>query len=228
MTAEPMTPAIRLLTLITTPKLAVKAAELFRKSDAPLEFSFEADGTASSEVMDLLGLGSTEKTVLVSMMPKPSADEMLKKLHKTLRIGAVNSGIAFTMPVTGMNKLILQLLTGMRAEAPAGKGENVMSESIYTLIGVVVNQGYTEDVMKAARAAGASGGTVFHTRRVGDPNAVQFWGMSAQEEKETVLILADIESKLAIMKAIGEHCGVCTDANGIILSMPVDNVIGLD
>jgi len=97
------------------------------------------------------------------------------------------------------------------------------------LIITVVNQGYSEAVMDAARKAGARGGTVVHSRRLGDDTEVLgFWGFSIQEEKEMVFIVANKAHKLDIMKAIGENCGLHSDAKGLVASLPIDSVIGID
>lgn len=53
-------------------------------------------------------------------------------------------------------------------------------------------------------------------------------GIIQQEEKEIVLILADANSKMAIMKAISQQCGIQSDAKGMVLSIPVDEVAGPD
>ena len=74
---------------------------------------------------------------------------------------------------------------------------------------------------------GAGGGTVFHTRRVESDDAAAFWGISIQEEREIVLILAKKEQKKAIMEAISQSCGAKTDAHGVVISLPVDEVAGL-
>ena len=52
-------------------------------------------------------------------------------------------------------------------------------------------------------------------------------GAEMAEEKDIVLIVADSETKLAIMQAISEKCGIQTEAKGIVYSLPIDNVIGL-
>lgn len=101
-------------------------------------------------------------------------------------------------------------------------------DSKYTMILAFVNQGFSEDVMSAAKSVGAGGGTVFHSRRVGSEESSQFWGISIQQEREIVLILAEKESNVAIMKAISEKCGVQSDAHGVVLSVPVENVAGLN
>ena len=76
--------------------------------------------------------------------------------------------------------------------------------------------------------AGAAGGTVLHSRRVGAEEALSQWGFSLQEEKEAVMILTRAESKLAIMQAICDSCGLQSEAQGIVLSLPVDRVVGLE
>ena len=94
-------PEYRLLVVITTLKQAEKAIRLFAKGQVPLQYQFMAHGTAPSAMMEMLGLGSREKTVLISMMPKNYADAMLRRLSVDLGLIASNSGIAFTLQMAG-------------------------------------------------------------------------------------------------------------------------------
>ncbi len=222
----------RFLMLIAHPKLADKAADMFKRGALPVQYRLGARGTASSEIMDALGLGSIDKTVLISMMPKEFADELLYKLRRELRLGSVNSGIAFTIPLTGANSHMFQIMSSVEnhenhAIALRKDGYN-MSDIKHTLITVIVNKGYSEEVMTHARAAGAGGGTVLNGRRIGNEEVKSFWGLSVQDEKEVLLIIADSENKSAIMHEISENCGMHTKAKGMIVSMPIDSVIGLD
>ena len=57
---------------------------------------------------------------------------------------------------------------------------------------------------------------------------MQFWGIPIQQEREIVLILATKETKVAIMKAISDKCGIQSDAHGVVISLPVDDVAGLN
>ena len=218
---------LRLLFLITSPKMAAEAAELFDQDSVPIHYRMGAMGTASSEVLDILGLGSQEKRLLICALQKPVADAMLLKLHKALKIGTVNSGIAYTIPINGASKLAFRMLAGLSEEETERKATRAMSEKKNAMIAAVVNLGYSEDVMVAARAAGAGGGTVLHSRSVVDDSALPHVGTGLAEEKDIVLIVANSETKLAIMQAISEKCGIHSEAKGIVYSLPIDNVIGL-
>ena len=103
-----------------------------------------------------------------------------------------------------------------------------MEVNAYQMVIAVVNQGYSEDVMAAARPAGAGGGTVLHSRHVGSGETLTFWGISVQPEKEIVMILCRQEEKTNIMKAIAASCGMKTEAQGLVLSLPVETVVGID
>lgn len=88
MSNEKMCASFRMLMLITTPKLGEKALALFEREKLPMQCQAYAHGTASREMMDMLGLDSGEKSLLLSMMPKANADELLKQLRRELRLGA--------------------------------------------------------------------------------------------------------------------------------------------
>lgn len=77
MSTEKMQASFRLLMLITTPKLAEKALLLFEKGRLPMQIQAYAHGTASREMMDMLGLDSGEKSLLLTVMPKADADDLL-------------------------------------------------------------------------------------------------------------------------------------------------------
>ncbi len=226
MDKNPKKMSFQLLTLITTPKLADKAAEMFKNENVPLQYLFNGEGTASSEMMDMLGLGSVDKRILICMLPEVIASRLLVKLKNELQMTAVNSGIAFTMPLNGINKLILDVFSHREEDLTSQrKGEVTMSE--YVTIAAIVNRGFSGDVMVAAREKGARGGTVIHSLNVETEEVAGFWGSSVQEEREIVLIIADSENKLPIMQNISEKCGMHSDAKGLVISMPIDTVIGV-
>ena len=219
------------LVLITTPKLAKRAVGMFQKNAVPVQFEWNAVGTASSEMIDVLGLGTPDKNILLSILPREFAGEMLKKLKKILRLGTIDSGIAFTLTLSGASKFVVRMLEQQEQSAckqAEGKDSVGMADTKYSLIAAVINQGYSENVMEAARTAGAGGGTVVPSRCIGDEQAMGFLGVRLQDEKDMVFIVAENENKLKIMQAIGEKCGMHSEAKGIVVSLPIDHVIGFE
>ena len=220
-----------LLVLVATPKLTAKAEQLFNQHQIPMQYHFFASGTASSEVMAMLGLGSPEKAIALSIMPKTYAKKMMQILYQGLYLGASGTGITFTIPLTSCSHWLLYLLQEhlptSEVELSDEYEENKM-EYTYSMILAFVNQGFSDDVMAAARTAGATGGTVFHSRRAGKDEMLQHWGIAVQQEREIVLIITRNETRAAIMKAIAEECGIEKPAHGIVTSIPVSDVMGLE
>ena len=74
------------------------------------------------------------------------------------------------------------------------------TERKFDLIVTIVNRGFADEVMNAARAAGAHGGTILWARGSGVHETEKFFGISIQPEKELVLILVIIIALLVIFK----------------------------
>ena len=91
----------------------------------------------------------------------------------------------------------------------------------------VVNSGFTETVMNAAREAGANGGTIIHGRGAGSLLAQKKYGIAITPEKEIVIILVKKSIADKVMNAVYTAAGVSTPAAGIVFSLPAERVIGL-
>ena len=221
----------RFLVLIAAPKFADRATDLYTENKIPLHFIInDAKGTAPSEMMDILGVGNVDKHMLFSLLPTASANKMLRKIYRKLTFGVPGNGIAFTVPIESASGVMVHLLQNLDGGSLANlerKEDNSMSEYKNSLIIAAVNHGYSEELMNVARAYGARGGTVMHSRAIGDEKALNIWGGALHEEKELVMIIVDSKSKLRIMQAISEKCGMNSDAKGAVLSLPVDKIMGL-
>ena len=91
----------------------------------------------------------------------------------------------------------------------------------------IVNSGYSEAVMEAAKKGGAKGGTVFNGRGTAGKDAEKFFGISVQPEKEIVMILTPTACKDDILSHLYKEVGLDSAGQGIAFSMPVDGVVGL-
>ncbi len=202
-----------------------KLAELFGEHGVKLNFLSLGKGTAEKSILSYLGLGETEKEVLYAAMPYALSREMLKRLDCEFKLYKPGKGIAFTIPINcvvdaGSKK---RLLGAVNVE-----GEKNMEQSYqHDLIVIIANQGYSEEVMEVAKAAGATGGTILHARGVGLQHAEKFFGISIQPEKEMLYIVANKENSRKIMLSVTEQKGCHTDARAIAFSLPVNGVAGL-
>ena len=98
----------------------------------------------------------------------------------------------------------------------------------YKCILAIVNNGFSEAAMDAAKACGARGGTILHGRGTISKEAEKFFNISIQPEKEIVMILAKNELIDSILKGLYNAIGTSTQAQGISFVLPVDEVIGID
>ncbi|MGM9969386.1 MAG: P-II family nitrogen regulator [Anaeroplasma sp.] len=98
----------------------------------------------------------------------------------------------------------------------------------FELILCIVNQGFSEVVMSAARECGAKGGTVINARGTAKEEAEKMFNIDITPEKEIIMILATSEIKDDILHAVYKNAGLNTPGQGIAFSVPVEDVVGLD
>ena len=185
-----------------------------------------AKGTATSEMLDCFGLEVTEKTVMMSVVTNDTWEKVKRGLEDNFQIDVPGTGIAFPLPLSSVGgKKTLQFLADGQVYDKVE--ESVMKDTKYELIVVIANHGYSEEVMDAARAEGAGGGTVIHAKGTGLEKAEKFLGVSIADEKEIIYIVAKTADKNAIMKSIMENAGMNSRAKSVVFSIPVTDTAGL-
>lgn len=102
-----------------------------------------------------------------------------------------------------------------------------MSDTKYEMILCIVNSGYSELVMDAAKAAGAGGGTLIHARGTANKDAEQFFHISIEPDKDCVMMLVPAKIKDDVLHAIYQKAGLDTPGQGIAFSMPISKAVGL-
>ena len=102
-----------------------------------------------------------------------------------------------------------------------------MKRNTHEVIFCVVNAGFSDTAMDAAKKFGARGGTVIHARGTANSEAEKRFNITVQPEKEVVMILVPAEIKDNILHALYREVGLSTAGQGIAFSMPVDHVVGL-
>ncbi len=97
----------------------------------------------------------------------------------------------------------------------------------YEMICCIVNNGFSETVMDAARSAGARGGTIVHARGAAVKEAQERFGIFIQPEKDLVIMLVPEEIREAVLHKIYKDAGLGTAGQGIAFALPVRRAVGL-
>lgn len=215
----------KLLVSIVNKQDERKLKEILDECSVTLSFLFGGMGTAHSSVLGYLGIGETEKSVLLSVFPETDEERVMRDIREKMSLYLAGRGISFTVPLAGISKTVA---TGIGRAATNKAGGNAMSEEKkYRLIVAAVAENYVEAAMETARSVGAAGGTIVRARAFGNEKAEQFIGLSIVQEQEILLILARKEDTMSIMNALSDAVGIKTDAGGVIFSLPVDKTAGI-
>ena len=199
---------------ITGPEALGVLEDICEELALPLNVTLHGRGTAVQSMLDLLGIESNEKRVVLSTATEEKTAALIEAQKRRLHIGVPGHGIVIAVPVKsiGGGKTVAYLMGEENKSAKTAPP----SGYAYELIIVVASEGQTDLVMNAARAAGARGAKA-------DP---KFHNISIAEEKEVILIVSKTEEKSEIMRSILKKAGPDTPAKAIAFSLPTSEVAG--
>ncbi|MBQ4354895.1 MAG: hypothetical protein IJC71_08385 [Clostridia bacterium] len=213
---------IKILVAITERGNGRELVEWMAKRGIGYQFRLSGQGTASSEMMDILGLGSSDKDIVISLGKQSAIEAVAHEFTDSMASMRRGRGIMMLLSPNAVGNLMASILS-MQEGIGIKEGEEPMkNEHKHSLILISVNQGYTDQVMQTARLAGAMGGTIVKARLAEEAAAEQFQGLALQPEKEIVAILAADTIKAKIMNDVNAVFGLTSEAQGVVLSLPVD------
>lgn len=230
-------PHFKIVAVITDREKIDVLSEILINMHVRMHYTFHALGSASSEILDMFGLADSEKAVAICIEPDFRVPLIMEEITDKMALRRHGNGVAFSIPISGISRPVTVVMDNdevyelkERCDKPKMENEveTLKENASYDLIIAVVNPGFSEELMETARPAGAKGGTVLHARRVGNEDFVKFFGISVQEEREVVAILTARDAKKDIMKAIISSYGIRSEARGMIFSMPVDSIAGIN
>ena len=205
-----------------------KLVKLYNEQQVFTHLRCEGAGTATSEIMDILG--SSEKDILLSFTPLSTARALLDALDDELRGAVPGRGIAFAMKLSAVNSLIAAYIS-LRTSPPetdSGGEDDMEQQKKNSLILVTVNQGFTDEVMDTARKAGARGGTIIRARWAGDESFAQSRGITTlQAEKEMIFIVVPKEMRNAVMEAVNTQHGLQSEAGAMVSAVAIEQLVHL-
>ena len=176
-------------------------------------------GLASSNFGAILGTGETTKDLIYMVVDSEKKAEIMNVIVESAKNEKSAFGCLFTMGADSLLKA--GNIAGMVEEASLKGEEKMNEENKKDMITVIVNKGFADDVMFAARKAGASGGTVINARGTAREGDAKFFGVHIVPEKDMLIIVVDSDKKEAVLSAIKEVKCLKEPGMGIAFSSPV-------
>jgi len=197
-----------------------KLTDTFQKYGCFPHLQFLAQGTATSELLDVLGFDTNKRDVIISLAEEDTAYSLMTELMERENINLHTRGIAFMIPVSGISALLAKTAYKIAKQDP--KKEEFMENNKDSLILVSLNQGYCDEVMNTAKQHGAKGGTIIRANWADAGQLETMYGVCLHEEKEVLAIVASNQIRQDIMNAIHSTHGLNTKAQALVISLPVN------
>lgn len=186
-----------------------------------VNFQCVGSGTAPTEMMDIFGIGTKDKDVIISLGKEDSVRDMVSSLS-SLEGNSKYGGLMIIIKVSAANRILTEILSfGSDKNTERGSGP-MKNEHQNNLIIISVNEGYSDDVMQVARKAGATGGTVIKGRLANIEQFADISKSAVDGEREILFILAPLKTSAQIMEDVNLQFGTTSAANGIIVAVPTE------
>ena len=170
---------------------------------------------AKSNFGAILGTGETTKDLIFMVVESTKKSAIMNAIYESTQNEKTNFGEIFTLDVDSLLK------AGANSEGEEKMSENENKETSRDMITVIVNKGYADDVMFAARKSGATGGTVINARGTAREDDEKFFGVHIVPEKDMLVIVVEHDKKEAVLSAIKEVKCLKEPGMGIAFSSPV-------
>ena len=196
-----------------------KLMKALRDLKVAMNFQTVGMGTAPTEMMDIFGLGSHDKDVIISIGAETNIREMIANFGENFQSHSKYGGLMIVLDVSASSRLLNEILNFQIMQKEFAPMRN---EHHNNLIVISVNEGYSESVMQLARKAGATGGTVIKGRLADGEQFTEFVNTEVSGEREILFILAPAKVGAQIMTDVNKDFGITSPANGIIFALPTE------
>ncbi len=199
-----------------------KLIKEFHQNKIRINFQTFGFGTAPTEMMDIFGLGTNDKDVIISLGAENDVRDLVANFGSRFQSHSKYGGLTIILDVSAAGRVLTEILNYGSTQTKEKEPQNMQNEHHNNLVVVSVNQGYIEDVMQVARKAGATGGTVLKGRLADMEQFSEFISTNVDEERELLCILAPAKASRQIMEDINREFGLTSPANGIIFALPTE------
>ena len=200
-----------------------KLMHTLNKENIKMHFQTVGQGTAPTEMMDILGLGSNSKDIIISFANEAIVKNLMTNFGDNFASYSEYGGLMMVLKLSSINRLAAEIITHNITSDQIKGGEAKMKNAHnHNLVMITVVQGYTDQVMETAKKAGATGGTVIRGRLAGAERLSELAHTEDEEEREIIFILAPAKVSSQIMEDVNKKFGLRSEAKGIMCTVPVE------
>lgn len=199
-----------------------KLIKELEKINIRMNFQSVGFGTAPTEMMDIFGLGTNDKDIIISLGTENAVKNMMATFGTTFSSHSKYGGLMIILEVSAASRILTEILD-FNNDKNTEKGDGAMkNEHHNNLIVISVNEGYSDNVMQIARKAGATGGTVIKGRLAEVEQFAEMGKAELDGEREILCILAPQKTSRQIMIDVNKEFGLTSEANGIVFAIPTE------
>jgi nitrogen regulatory protein PII len=229
---KPASP-IELLVAVCEQNKASEVSKILNRHKENFSIIALGKGTAESDGYGLFGFGIMERDIVFAIINTYNIDKIIRVIARRMKFNPKDKkGIVFTLPVNSIEKQFLNLLQNnlmeLSMETKQKENQILPNNKKFDLIITIVNRGFSDYVVDAARNSGASGATIIYGRGTGVHEQDNFFGVNINPEKELILILVHKEDREKIMIEITKQASLNQEGKGLCFSVPVNDVAGVN
>ncbi len=199
-----------------------KLVKELKKKDIRVNFQTIGFGTAPTEMMDIFGLGTNDKDIVISLGAENSVKDLMMNFGTTFESHSKFGGLMIVLDLSAASRILTEILHFEIIKNTEERTDNMKNEHHYNLIVISINEGYSDDVMQVARKAGATGGTVIKGRLADIEQFAELPNTNVDEEREILCILAPLKASAQIMEDVNKEFGLTSPANGMVFAIPTE------
>ncbi|QTQ11528.1 transcriptional regulator [Treponema parvum] len=170
-------------------------------------------GISENRFLHVLALGETSKDIVYMLVPSEERSKIADAIARASERKKKRFGVLFSLDSIRLIK------TGNIF----GGDDYMTFNAAHHMVSIIANRGYADDIMAAARKAGAGGGTVIKARGTAKPGDAKFFGMEIVPEKEMLLMIIDSEKLDDVLEAVRTLPCLASPGSGIAFCCPISD-----
>lgn len=170
-------------------------------------------GISANKFLDFIGLGESSLDIVMILTESEKSNTIFSAIIDSVSNEKKNFGIIYT---TNAGQLLK--VGNITGDKPVMNGNTKQQ-----LITVILNKGFADDAMAAARSAGAGGGTVLNARGTAKENDEKFFGVHIVPEKEMLQIVVSEDKKDNVINAIKKLPCLSQPGSGICFCSEIED-----